>query len=58
MTNLGKSREEIIFELLISLNQGDSGYVKSGNDISPRIDIAIAQYDELVKKGVVFEINE
>lgn len=55
MTNLGKSREEIIFELLISLNQGDSDYVKSGNDVTPRIDTAIAQYNELVKRGIVRE---
>lgn len=57
VTNLGKTREELIFDLLISLNNGDSGYITSGDEATPRIDIAIAQYDALVKRGVVREID-
>ena len=38
------NREEIIMQLLISLNQGDSGY------IDERVKYATEQYDKLVKK--------
>lgn len=54
MTNLNKTKEEIIYELLLSLNQGDSYYVL-GDNCSPRVDVAIAQYEYLVKKGIVTE---
>jgi hypothetical protein len=50
-TNLGKTKEEIIFELLKSLNQGNSGYVDG------RIDKAIEQYDDLVSEGIIVEEN-
>ncbi|MEE1255564.1 MAG: hypothetical protein UHN47_03505 [Lachnospiraceae bacterium] len=55
MTNLNKSREEIIYELLISINQGNSDYLRSDGEATPRIDLAIAQYDALVKRGVIKE---
>lgn len=54
MTNLRKTREEIIYELLLSLNQGKCSYDFQANQ---RIDLAIAQYDELVKKGIIKEKN-
>lgn len=50
-TNLGKTREEIIFELLKSLNQGNSGYV------GERADKAIMQYNQLVNRNVIVEGN-
>jgi len=56
MTNLNKTREEIIYELLISLNQGDCGYLWVGKEATPKIDLAIAQYDALVKRGVIKEV--
>lgn len=49
MTNLNKTREEIIYELLLSLNKGDSYYVMQ------RVDFAIEQYNALVKNGIVTE---
>ena len=50
-TNLGKTKEEIIFELLLSLNKGNSGY------IDDRIYKAIEQYDYLVSEGIIVEEN-
>jgi hypothetical protein len=47
-----KTREEIIFGILLSLNQGNCGYVLPA---SYRIDIAINQYKELVEKGIIKE---
>lgn len=58
MTNLGKSREEIIFELVKSLNQGDSFYVTRDGLGTPRVDVAIRQYDAMVAAGIVVEIEE
>lgn len=56
MTNIKKTREEIIYELLISLNQGNVGYFwDSNNEAIPRINMAIAQYDALVERGVITE---
>ncbi len=52
MTNLNKTREEIIYELVLSLNNGNVCYT---ND---RVMIAIDQYDELVKNGIVEKIDE
>lgn len=48
-TNLGKTKEEIIFELLKSLNQGNIGYAET------RVDKAIEQYKQLVRKGIIVE---
>lgn len=55
MTNIGKTKEEIIFELVLSLNKGDSGYLWSGDKATPRVNAALAQYEALVEKGVIRE---
>lgn len=47
-----KTREEIIYELLLSLNNGDTAYY------SERIEYAILQYNQLVRKGIVSEKGE
>ena len=49
MTNLNKTKEEIIYELLISLNQGNSG------GASTRVDVARKQYELLLEEGVIKE---
>lgn len=49
MTNLGKTKAEIIVELVLSLNKGDSYY------IDERVNIAVEQYDKLVEKGIIKE---
>lgn len=41
------TKEEIILKLVLSLNAGDSYYVNQ------RVDVAIEQYEKLVKKGVI-----
>ena len=51
MTNLGKTREELIFDLVLSLNQGRNSYPSS------IVDIAISQYEDLVSKGIIKVIN-
>lgn len=53
-TNLGKTKEEIIYELLLSLNTGDSYYVKGTED---RVWLAKSQYDRLVDEGVIKELG-
>lgn len=52
MTNLGKTKEEIIFELVKSLNMGDSYYVREDGD---RVTMAEEQYEKMVKKGIIVE---
>lgn len=47
MTNLNKTKDQIIYELLLSLNEGNCGYVDS------RVDYAVQQYEQLRKKGIV-----
>lgn len=49
MTNLHKEKEEIIYELLLSLNNGNTCYV---ND---RVRLAINQYDDLVENKIITE---
>ena len=49
MTNLNKEKEEIIYELLLSLNKGNSCYA------SERVEVAMAQYDTLVKNKIITE---
>jgi len=49
MTNLNKTREGIIYELLLSLNQGNSG------DASMRVEVATTQYELLIGKGLIKE---
>lgn len=54
-TNLGKTKEEIIYELLLSLNAGDNYYVRSTDD---RIQLAKHQYERLVDEGVIEELGD
>lgn len=54
-TNLGKTKEEIIYELLLSLNAGDNYYVRSTDD---RIQFAKHQYERLVDEGVIEELGD
>lgn len=54
-TNLRKTKEEIIYELLLSLNTGNSFYAQGEQD---RIWFAEYQYKKLVKEGIVQEIVE
>ena len=58
MTNLNKTKEEIIFELVLSLNQGDSGYITRGSTAAPRVELAMAQYDALVHNNIIWEVEE
>ena len=55
MTNLNKTREEIIYELLISLNQGNSYFVEMNDKATPRIDLAISQYEDLLNRGIIIQ---
>ena len=43
------TKADIILELVLSLNNGDSYYVDS------RVETAIEQYDKLVKLGIIKE---
>lgn len=45
--SLNKTKEEIIYELVLSLNKGNSGYVDQ------RVDYAIKQYEQLVKYKIL-----
>lgn len=54
-TNLGKTKEEIIYELVLSLNKGDSHYCLDAAGASPRITLAIEQYKALKNKGIIIE---
>ena len=47
-----KTREDIIYELLLSLNEGNCG------DIENRVDYAIMQYEQLIKKVIEHEATE
>lgn len=51
-TNLGKTKEEIIFEIVLSMNKGNIKYYGS------RVCEAIDQYDELVRRGIIVEIPD
>lgn len=51
MTNLNKTKEEIIYELLLSLNRGDSSY------ITDRAMWAEHQYRQLVENGIIVETD-
>jgi len=52
-TNLGKTNAEIIYELLLSINNGNCSY-RSGSKIIE----AIGQYNELVDYRVIYPIKE
>ena len=47
MTNLNKTKEEIIYDLVLSLNKGNCGY--SGD----RVETAINQYNTFVRFGLI-----
>ena len=49
MTNLNKEREEVIYELLLSLNNGNTGHS------SARVELAINQYNDLIKNNIITE---
>ena len=49
MTNLNKKKEEIIYELLISLNNGNNATMYE------RLKYAKVQYSQLVEEGIVKE---
>ena len=54
VTNIVKTKAEIILYLVMSLNAGDSSYVKPA---SHRVDVAIEQYNELVRRGIIKEVE-
>ena len=49
ITNTGKTKAEIILELVLSLNKSDSGFTDK------RVDYAINQYNQLVAQGIIKE---
>lgn len=49
MTNIRKTKAEIILELVLSLNKGDSYY------INQRVGVAVEQYNKLVDLGIIKE---
>ena len=49
MTNTGKTKAEIILELVLSLNKSDFGFADK------RVDYAINQYNQLVAQGIIKE---
>ena len=51
-TNLGLTKEEIIMNLLTSLNEGDTEYY------ARRVQMAITQYEELVENGIIVELYD
>lgn len=56
MTNLGKTKEEIIYELTLSLNQGNVSYVYSSDGTADyRIKLAMSQYIALKDNGIIVE---
>jgi hypothetical protein len=46
------TKEEIILKLVCSLNTGDSYFVDQ------RVNVAIEQYEKLVKKGIIKESRQ
>ena len=51
MTNLGKTKEKIVYELVMSLNSD------SKLNVEQIVNLAIEQYDVLVKKGIIKELD-
>lgn len=49
MTNLNKTRAEIIYEILLSFNKGDSCIPED------RVRLAVAQYTDLVNEKIIYE---
>ncbi len=52
MTNTGKTKAEVILDLVLSMNKGNSGY---SND---RVADACYQYQQLVRAGIIEEEEE
>lgn len=52
-TNIGKTKAEIIFELLKTLNIGDCEMYRGD-----KVDFAIKQYNRLLEEGVIVENGE
>lgn len=50
MTNIGKTKAEIILELVLSLNRGNS----MSSEL--RVQTAERQYDDMVKRGIIKEV--
>lgn len=57
-TNLGLTKEEIIFELLKSVNQGDKCAYHDPLVYDFRVDIAVRQYEYMVELGIIKEEPE
>lgn len=55
-TNLGKSKEEIIYELLLSVNQGCNIDRNPELDSKRRVQLAETEYSMLVEDGIIKEI--
>ena len=51
MTNTGKTKAEIILELVLSINRGDSA------GIERRVHWAVQQYNDLVARGIIKEVE-
>ena len=49
--NILHNKEKVILRLLESLNAGDSGYYDD------RLHIAIYQYEQLIKQGIIKEVE-
>lgn len=50
-TNINKTKEEIIYEILLSLNKGDT------YDVEDRVMLARHQYKQLVEDGIIVEAD-
>lgn len=51
MTNLGMTKEEIIYSFIIAINKGPAGGDSSGEIVCK----AINEYNKLVKEGIIVE---
>ena len=54
-TILGKSKEQIIYELVLSLNSGNSYYSYDTSSNNDRVWLAKYQYDRMVEEGIIVE---
>ena len=49
MTNIGKTKAEIILDLVLSMNRGDS------MSVEVRVQYAERQYNDMVARGIIKE---
>lgn len=57
MTNLGKSKEEIVYELLLSVNRGCNNIDSNPElDAKRRVQLVGREYSMLVEDGIIKEI--